>query len=70
MRDLDHLGGRFLAGMRIIALDRDGCHAGFGNAEGTAYIAMTDEMAEPESFERKSVPIKQRWGQSSPEGSL
>jgi beta-aspartyl-peptidase (threonine type) len=62
MKDLNGLGGRYLAGMRIVALDRGGRHAGFSNAEDTTYIAMTDDMDAPQSFGRVHVPTNQRWG--------
>ncbi len=62
MGDLDDLGGRYLAQMSFIALDRDGCHAGFSNGEDGTYIAMTAEMDEPEEFPRIYVATKARWG--------
>jgi hypothetical protein len=62
MRDLDDLGGRYLARMSFVALDRDGNHAGFSNGEGEHYIVMTEETDEPQSFERTFVPTKARWG--------
>jgi beta-aspartyl-peptidase (threonine type) len=62
MQDLDDLGGRYLAGMRFIALDRDGTHAGFTNSEHGAYLVMSDEMDEPQEFPRTRVPTKERWG--------
>jgi beta-aspartyl-peptidase (threonine type) len=61
MTDLDDLGGRFLAGMRFIAIDREGRHAGFSNAEDTSYIVMMDEMDEPRQYPRIYVPTKRRW---------
>jgi beta-aspartyl-peptidase (threonine type) len=62
MRDLDDLGGRYLAGMSFIALDRNGRHAGFSNGHAGHYVAMTDEMDEPQEFPRTHVPTTQRWG--------
>ena len=63
MTDLNDLGGRYLAGMNFIALDRDGSHAGFSNGEGQHYIAMTAEMDEAREFSRTHVPTRQHWGE-------
>ncbi len=41
MQDLNDLGGRFLSMMRIIALDKNGSHAGFSSGEGHTYIFQT-----------------------------
>jgi len=62
MMDLDDLGGRYLAGMHFVALDRDGNHAGFSNCDGERYVAMTDQMDEPQEFDRTLVATKERWG--------
>jgi beta-aspartyl-peptidase (threonine type) len=62
MVDLNDLGGRYLSRMSFIAVDRNGRHAGFSNAEGNAYIYMTDGMDEPEEVERTYVRTKERWG--------
>ena len=66
MVDLEDLGGRFLARMSFIALDREGRHAGFSNDEDDTYIGMTAEMDEPAEFPRTYVPTKARWGSPAP----
>ena len=66
MEDLDDLGGRFLAFMSLIALDRDGHHAGFSNDEDDTYLAMTGEMDEPQEYARACVPTKALWGSGAP----
>ncbi len=63
MEDLNALGGRYLSGMSIIAMDREGRHAGFCSVEGRTYIVLTDEMDEPLELERTCVPTKRRWGE-------
>ena len=63
MKDLDDLGGRYLARMSFIALDRDGNHAAFSNGEDDTYIAMMPEMDDPQTFARTHVATKERWGQ-------
>lgn len=62
MHDLDDLGGRYLARMTFVAIDQEGNHAGFSNGDGERYIAMTDQMADPEEFERTRISTKERWG--------
>jgi len=42
MEDLDDLGGRYLGRMSFIAMDHEGCHAGFSNVEDNTYIYQTD----------------------------
>ena len=61
MDDLDDLGGRFLSMMRIIALDKDGNHAGFSSGEGHTYIVQADDMSTPDEMARTFVPIRSRW---------
>ena len=62
MDDLNDLGGRYLSRMRIIALDKDGNHAGFTSSEGGAYIYQTADMSTPVEVARTFVPIPSRWG--------
>lgn len=62
MEGLRHLGGNYLSRMSFIALDREGRHAGFSNAEDRTYIYMTDDMAEPEEARYTYVPTRERWG--------
>ncbi|NHZ72577.1 MAG: asparaginase [Aquificales bacterium] len=61
MDDLNDLGGRFLSLMRIIALDKDGNHAGFGSAKDLFYIYQTADMSAPAEVARTYVPIQSRW---------
>jgi len=62
MDDLNDLGGRFLSRMRILALDKDGNHAGFSSLdEGVTYIYQTAVMPEFAEIPRIYVPIKSRW---------
>jgi beta-aspartyl-peptidase (threonine type) len=65
MADLNDLGGRYLATMNIVALDREGHCAGFSSAEGRTYIYLTDDMDEPEERPRICVPTKERWGREA-----
>lgn len=65
MQDLDDLGGRYLSRMNFIALDAQGNHAGFSNATGQTYIAMTPGMTEPTIVPRTLVRTKQNWGKDA-----
>jgi beta-aspartyl-peptidase (threonine type) len=65
MEELNDLGGRYLGGMNLIALDRDGQHAGFSSAEDRIYIYISDGMSEPAEQPRICVPLQTRWGDSS-----
>lgn len=62
MEDLNDLGGHYLSRMSFIALDQDGHHAGFSNAEERSYIYVTDGMDEPEEVQRTYVRTKEHWG--------
>lgn len=62
MDDLNDLGGRFLSRMRILALDKDGNHAGFSSLdENVTYIYQTAVMPEFAEIPRTYIPIKSRW---------
>jgi hypothetical protein len=61
MDDLNDLDGRFLSMMRIIALNKNGDHAGFSSGEGHTYIFQSNEMSAPEEAARTFVPIQSRW---------
>jgi beta-aspartyl-peptidase (threonine type) len=61
MRDLNDLDGRFLSMMRIIALDKNGKHAGFSSGEGHTYLAQSEDMSAPDEVARTYVPIRSRW---------
>jgi len=62
MQDLDHLGGRYLSGMNIVALDRSGTPGGFSSIKDRTFIYQTDEMSAHEETIRTFVDITQRWG--------
>jgi isoaspartyl peptidase/L-asparaginase-like protein (Ntn-hydrolase superfamily) len=64
MEDLNDLGGRYLARMNLIAMDRNGRFAGFSSAEGKTFLYITSEMGEPVEQERSLVHIKTRWERS------
>jgi beta-aspartyl-peptidase (threonine type) len=61
MEDLNALGGRYLAVMSFIAVDREGRHAGLSNTPGRTYIYQTDQMDEPVERPREFVRTNQRW---------
>ena len=62
MQDLDHLGGRYLSGMNIVALDKNGTPAGFSSIKDRTFIYQTDGMSAHEEMIRTFVDITQRWG--------
>jgi beta-aspartyl-peptidase (threonine type) len=62
MADLDDLGGRYRSRMHLLALDRQGRHAGFSTEQGNPYLFMTDEMQEPEEATRIHIPVQKAWG--------
>ena len=61
MSDLRDLGGDYIGGMNLIALDRDGEHVGLSSEAGRTYIYQHADMAEYESAEREVVEIPARW---------
>jgi beta-aspartyl-peptidase (threonine type) len=63
MKDLNDLGGRYLSRMSFIAMDRDGRHIGFSNAQDRTYIYQTGDMAWPEKMPYTFVQAKRRWGE-------
>jgi L-asparaginase / beta-aspartyl-peptidase len=62
MADLRDLDGRFISVMNLIALDKDGNHAGYSSVNGRSYIYQTPNMPECEELARTIVPIPPRWG--------
>ena len=62
MRDLRDLGGDYIGGMNLIALNRDGAHIGMSSDAGRTYIYQQAEMAEHVEVEREMVEIPARWG--------
>jgi len=67
MADLNELGGDYLDDMSLIAMDRDGRHAGFSSDPAKTYVYLTDDMSTPEEAPRVHVSIRKRWGQPSAE---
>ena len=61
MEDLRDLGGDFIGGMNLIALDRDGNHVGMTTRAGSTYIYQHAEMDEHQEMERQLVEIPGRW---------
>jgi beta-aspartyl-peptidase (threonine type) len=62
MADLRDLDGRFISVMNLIALDKDGNHAGYSSDEGRTYIYQTPDMPDCEEIDRTVVPVPPRWG--------
>ncbi|HIC92645.1 MAG TPA: asparaginase [Anaerolineae bacterium] len=58
MEDLRALAGSYLGEMNIVALDREGRHAGFSNRQGATYIYMAEGMEEPQECPRIFVPTE------------
>ena len=61
MMDLRDLGGDFIGGMNLIALDNAGGHCGFSSRDGGSYVMQTSEMARHVEIKRETVTIPQRW---------
>lgn len=62
MTDLRDLGGDYIGGMNLIAVDRDGEHIGLSSDAGRTYIYQRADMAEHVEIERELVEIPARWG--------
>lgn len=62
MTDLRDLDGRFISVMNLIAIDKDGNHAGFSSVDGRSYIYQTPDMPDCEELPRTVVPVPPRWG--------
>ena len=62
MRDLRDLGGDYIGGMNLVALDKDGGHIGMSSDAGRTYIYQQADMAEPAEVEREMVEVPARWG--------
>lgn len=61
MIDLRDLGGDFIGGMNLIALDRNGEHVGMSSRPGAGYICQTADMDSYQECEREVVKIPERW---------
>ena len=66
MADLRDLGGDFISGMNLIALDRRGAHIGLSSRPGGSYIFLRDDMASYQERDREVVTIPERWGGDGP----
>jgi beta-aspartyl-peptidase (threonine type) len=62
MEDLNHLEGRYLSVMSLIALDHEGRPAGFSSVAERTFIYMKPQMDDPVEEPRIHVPVKRRWG--------
>jgi beta-aspartyl-peptidase (threonine type) len=61
MIDLRDLHGRFISVMNLIAIDKDGNHAGYSSVDGRSYIYQTPDMPECAELPRTVVSIPPRW---------
>ncbi|MBK8903018.1 MAG: N(4)-(beta-N-acetylglucosaminyl)-L-asparaginase [Anaerolineaceae bacterium] len=64
MADLRDLGGRYISVMNLVAIDKEGNHAGYSSAEDRSYIYQTPDMPECEELPRTVVSIPPRWGKT------
>ena len=62
MIDLRDLGGDFIGGMNLIALDAEGEHIGLSSRAGGDYIVQSADMDRYQSCKREVVAIPARWG--------
>jgi len=61
MVDLRDLGGRFISGMNIIAMDAQGQVAGFSSERDKTYIYLTGDQDEIQVATRNYVEVPGRW---------
>ncbi len=61
MEDLNDLGGQYLDRMNLIAMDKDGNHAGYSSIPGRTYVYQTIDMAECVEVERDVVETNTNW---------
>lgn len=61
MKDLRYLGGDYIGGMNLVALDKDGNHASMTSMTGRTYIYQTADMDSYEEKPRTYVEIPTRW---------
>ena len=61
MLDLRDLGGDYIGGMNLIALDKDGKHIGMSSRPGGSYIFQLADMTACQEIERELVTIPARW---------
>ena len=61
MSDLRDLGGDYIGGMNLIALERNGDHVGLSSDRERTYIYQHADMDTYEEVEREVVPLPARW---------
>ena len=61
MTDLNELGGRYISGMSLIAVDAAGNHVGLSSYEDRTYLYFDESMQDPQERARTRVSIAQRW---------
>ena len=61
MQDLRDLGGDFIAGMNLIAMDKDGNHTAYTSHQGKTYVWQSAEMTTYSESPRTYVEIPARW---------
>ena len=61
MEDLRDLGGDYIGGMNLVALDKNGNHASMTSMSGRTYIFQTADMENYEEKPRTFVEIPTRW---------
>ncbi len=61
MTDLRDLGGDYIGGMNLIALDKAGNHVGMSSSAGSSYIYQHADMDAHRVQEREFVAIPARW---------
>ncbi len=67
MNDLRDLGGDFIGGMNLIALNPKGEHIGMSSRAGGSYIYQTEAMDACQERAREVVEIPARWGREARE---
>ena len=61
MKDLRGLGGDYIGGMNLIALDKHGGHIGMASEPGKTYLVQSADMDAHAELEREVVAIPYRW---------
>jgi len=64
MEDLRDLGGDYIGGMNLIALDKNGEHVGMTSMTGRSYVYQTGDMNAFKNIPRTHVEIQGRWAGS------
>ena len=64
MEDLRDLGGDYIGGMQLLAMDRKGAHAGMTSRPGPTYIYQSADMERYQEAERELVDIPEIWAGS------